>query len=205
MYLYLQQHIEEHFNLTCARGDAKILTVPLLDKIKADISSADVIIADCTGRNPNVFYELGMAHILNKPVILITSDAVEQAPADIRCFEFIRYELDDHRGFLEKLDNALRNILAPQFKEYYQVAVELFQKFCAENALMIAPVAEPEFVKAASSKLRMTPLPALDDKRAVAMFTLPTLLPPEFVDVSIMVKIQEWIQKLFGPGGASGP
>jgi hypothetical protein len=83
-------------------NDARVFTLP-----RPHISSADVIIADCTGRNPNVFYELGMAHILNKPVILITSDAVKQAPTDIRCFEFIRYELDDHRGFLEKLDNSL--------------------------------------------------------------------------------------------------
>jgi hypothetical protein len=34
------------------------------------IYSSSIIIADCTGRNPNVFYELGIAHTLGKPVIL---------------------------------------------------------------------------------------------------------------------------------------
>ena len=67
------------------------MTAPILDKIGRLISQADVVIADCSGRNPNVFYELGMAHALGKPVVLITSDAVEQAPTDIRAFEFISY------------------------------------------------------------------------------------------------------------------
>ena len=65
-YLYLQQHIEAKHAVECKRGDADILTVPLLDKIRNYIEDADVIIADCSGRNPNVFYDLGMAHTLGK-------------------------------------------------------------------------------------------------------------------------------------------
>src|SRR3954452_5622402 len=81
-YLFLKRHIEEKHPVKCIRGDADILTVPLLDKIRSYIDTADVLIADCSGRNPNVFYELGMAHALGKKVILITKDAIEDAPTD---------------------------------------------------------------------------------------------------------------------------
>ena len=64
-YLYLKQHVEQKYHLICERADAQVLTIPLLDKINDSILQADVIIADCSGRNPNVFYELGIApHIL---------------------------------------------------------------------------------------------------------------------------------------------
>src|ERR1700733_6697628 len=84
MYLFMKRHIEATFpGVSCERGDDKILTRPILEKLAAYIKQADVLIADCTGRNPNVFYELGMAHALDKPVVLITSDEVQEAPTDI--------------------------------------------------------------------------------------------------------------------------
>src|SRR5215212_8595936 len=109
-YLYLRHHLQTKHNLVCERADSDVLTVPLLDKIKDYISRADIIIADCSGRNPNVFYELGIAHTLNKDVILITHDPVSEAPSDIRHYEFIHYELSNEVTFLQKLDNALENI-----------------------------------------------------------------------------------------------
>jgi hypothetical protein len=57
-YLYIKKHIEEKHNIECYRGDNNVLTIPILEKIKKDIERSDVVIADCTGRNPNVFYEL---------------------------------------------------------------------------------------------------------------------------------------------------
>jgi nucleoside 2-deoxyribosyltransferase len=94
-YLYFKRHIEETHNVRCERADSKILTVPFLDKIVEYIKQADVLIADCSGRNPNVFYELGMAHALGKKVILITGDDLKDAPADVRHFDFIKYDLSD--------------------------------------------------------------------------------------------------------------
>jgi nucleoside 2-deoxyribosyltransferase len=90
-YLYLRRHSHEKHGLRVERGDHQILTVPLLDKIRQQIAEARVLIADMTGRNPNVFYELGLAHALEKPVILLTQDASEDVPTDIRHLEFIRY------------------------------------------------------------------------------------------------------------------
>src|SRR5438876_8266953 len=81
-YLYMKQHIEQKYGIRCERADAQILTKPILDKINDYIRNADVIVADCSGRNPNVFYELGIAHAYGKKVILITRDDVREAPSD---------------------------------------------------------------------------------------------------------------------------
>src|SRR3954466_13052741 len=84
-YRQLKARIEQKFaDVQVARGDDRVITGSVLDKIADYIRKADVLIADCSGRNPNVFYELGLAHALEKQVILITSDPIEQAPTDIR-------------------------------------------------------------------------------------------------------------------------
>lgn len=38
----------------------------ILQDIVEGIYQADIVIADLTGLNPNVFYELGLAHAMNK-------------------------------------------------------------------------------------------------------------------------------------------
>jgi nucleoside 2-deoxyribosyltransferase len=75
--------------------------------VRDQIVRADVILGDVSGANPNVLYEIGFAHAYNKPVIFLTQDDPKDVPVDIRQFEFIRYDLSDHVGFLSKLDNAV--------------------------------------------------------------------------------------------------
>jgi hypothetical protein len=52
---------------------------------------AKLLIADLTGKNPNVFYELGLAHALGKPVILI-SESLTDIPFDLRALRIIIYD-----------------------------------------------------------------------------------------------------------------
>jgi nucleoside 2-deoxyribosyltransferase len=71
--------------------------------------SASLTVADCTGRNPNVFYEIGLAHALGKPVILITQNS-EDIPFDVTHIRYIQYEFTP-RGmerFEQKLIDAVR-------------------------------------------------------------------------------------------------
>src|SRR4051812_43366777 len=44
---------------------------------------ADLLLADLTSRNGNVFYELGLAHAIGKPVVLV-SESIEDVPFDLR-------------------------------------------------------------------------------------------------------------------------
>jgi hypothetical protein len=54
------------------------------------IDRSRVVICDCTGRNPNVFYEAGIAHTLGREVILITQ-ADHDIPFDLRHLRYVRY------------------------------------------------------------------------------------------------------------------
>lgn len=72
------------------RVDEQIFHESILQRIYNQISKADVIIADMTGRNPNVFYEAGYAHALGKPVILLTQ-AAEDIPFDLKHYPHIVY------------------------------------------------------------------------------------------------------------------
>lgn len=53
-YLYLRKHVEEKHGVRCERADDQVLSIPILEKIQGSIQNADVIIADCSGRNANV-------------------------------------------------------------------------------------------------------------------------------------------------------
>ena len=52
---------------------------------------ADVVLADLTNKNPNVFYELGLAHAITKPAVLITA-SMEDVPFDLRSLRVIEFD-----------------------------------------------------------------------------------------------------------------
>ena len=65
-----------------------------------------VLIADCTERNPNVFYEIGIAHTLGKQVILIARSD-DDIPFDLRPIRYINYKytprgMSEFEGNLQK-------------------------------------------------------------------------------------------------------
>ena len=73
------------------------------------INNADIIICDCTGKNPNVFYELGLAHAIGKNVICITQNT-EDIPFDIKHIRYIKYEYNP-RG-MTKFEKTLGQYIA---------------------------------------------------------------------------------------------
>ena len=76
----------------------------LMEDVWRGIYQSRIIIADLTGRNPNVYYELGLAHTLGKRVILLTQD-VNDIPADLKRYRFVTYQ-DNVDGF-DQLDKGL--------------------------------------------------------------------------------------------------
>lgn len=73
----------------------------IMEQVWQGIRGADAVVADITGRNPNVFYEIGLAHALGKEVILISQEPT--APFDIRSSRLVTYNLGD----LESLKTML--------------------------------------------------------------------------------------------------
>jgi nucleoside 2-deoxyribosyltransferase len=64
----------EEVGIYCERVDETHVLGPIYDKIVNAITKADIIIADLTGRNPNVYYETGFAHAQNKVTIHLCKD-----------------------------------------------------------------------------------------------------------------------------------
>lgn len=62
----------------------------IVERIYNQIAKADLIVADMTGRNPNVFYEVGYAHALGKSVVLLTQRS-EDIPFDLKHYPHIVY------------------------------------------------------------------------------------------------------------------
>lgn len=73
----------------------------ILQRIYNQVAKADLIVADMSGRNPNVFYEVGYAHALGKRVILLTKTA-EDIPFDLKDHPHIVYE-----GSIQRLRDEL--------------------------------------------------------------------------------------------------
>ena len=73
------------------RVDEQVFQESMLQRIYNQIAKADIIVADMTGRNANVFYEVGYAHALGKVVILLTQNA-EHIPFDLKHYSHIVYQ-----------------------------------------------------------------------------------------------------------------
>jgi hypothetical protein len=81
----------------------------VIDQMWRSISDAKVLIAELTTKNPNVFYELGLAHALRKPVILISSTD-DDVPFDLRHLRYIKYDQSDPFWGPKLIDKIADNI-----------------------------------------------------------------------------------------------
>lgn len=78
-------------SLVVKRGDDFFMNNVIILDIWSGLIGSRLVIADTTGRNTNVFYELGIAHTLGKPTIIITQDG-NDIPFDLAQFRFVIYE-----------------------------------------------------------------------------------------------------------------
>ena len=77
-----------------------------MEDVWKGIFQAKVVIADLTSRNPNVYYELGIAHTLGKRFILLAQN-IDDIPFDLRHYRCILYT-DDVDGFEQLTQNLAR-------------------------------------------------------------------------------------------------
>jgi len=77
--------------LDAHRADDLFRPSTIVNDIWAYTRRAKLLLADLSGRNPNVFYELGLAHALAKPVILVAA-SMEEIPFDLRALRIIIYD-----------------------------------------------------------------------------------------------------------------
>lgn len=99
----------ENAGLEPLRADDIFTTGAVLEKILRHIAEAEVVVADLTGKNANVFYETGIAHTVKNNVVLL-AQVIEDIPVDLRPFEYIVYRPDPNG--LRSLSEDLRDVIA---------------------------------------------------------------------------------------------
>ena len=87
----IQETVEKDLKMKCHRADSIYDPRPIMTTILEMIQKAEIIIADLTGRNPNVFYELGIAHSRKDNIIIITQNR-DDVPFDLKHLRYILYE-----------------------------------------------------------------------------------------------------------------
>jgi hypothetical protein len=102
----------EKAGLKAVRADDDIFgTGKIIDQIWSGINAATVLIAELTSRNPNVYYELGLAHALKKPVVLVCSNE-QDVPFDLKHIRVIYYDMHDPFWGTKLIEKVAENILS---------------------------------------------------------------------------------------------
>jgi nucleoside 2-deoxyribosyltransferase len=86
-------------NTECQRGDDVFGSNVIMEDILKSIKEAGIVVADLTGRNANVFYEVGLCHALGKKVLLL-AQSIDDVPFDLRHRRVLLYENTFHGGAL---------------------------------------------------------------------------------------------------------
>lgn len=93
------------------RADDLFRPSTIINDIWEFTKNADIILAVLTGRNPNVLYELGLAHAIGKPAILVT-ETMDDVPFDLRSLRIIEYDKN-----VPDWGDALKNSIEQSIKE----------------------------------------------------------------------------------------
>lgn len=133
IYRFAIKPAAEASGYRCQRADDLALPGPILTEIISHISRADLVIVELSDPNPNVFYELGIAHSLAKPVIVLARD-IDRIPFDIRHYRVLIY------GHLRDLQQELMHVI----------------RVIDESPSVMSPVSEalPELDRVPRSQLR---------------------------------------------------
>jgi hypothetical protein len=107
------------FNLVCRRADDIKSNKAIIQDIWKSICEARLIIADLSGLNPNVMYELGVAHTVGKETVLIYQRGADlKFPFDLAHIRWIEYNNDALGGkkLEHELSDTLRQVLTPMIR-----------------------------------------------------------------------------------------
>lgn len=108
------------------RVDEQLYSEGMLSRIYSQIDQADLIITDMTGRNPNVFYEVGYAHAKNKLCLHLTQDTTD-IPFDLQhqrhivyggSIQSLREQLEENFEWAKKeIENYRKSLIRLQVRD----------------------------------------------------------------------------------------
>ena len=91
MYEMLKNEFYDGYEFTNAGDEGNQQNI--MSDIIAPIYNSDIVIADLSNLNPNVMYELGIAHSFNKKTIIITKDDLSSLPFDLKQYRAKNYSV----------------------------------------------------------------------------------------------------------------
>jgi hypothetical protein len=102
VYILGIREVSEKLGFTVDRADDIEHNGNILDLVEQRIRQADVVIADMSTRNPNVFYEIGYARAIGRPTVLLCRNT-DEVPFDLQSINYVKYGgIVDLRERLEK-------------------------------------------------------------------------------------------------------
>jgi hypothetical protein len=116
-------------------------------RICINIRKAKFCIVDTTGRNPNVFYELGFAHGITKTKTIILTQDISDAPFDIREMGHIIYSEKELPKLRRSLTKAIIELLKEQENDDKELSISR-QNDLEEKAInKIIESIKPELIR----------------------------------------------------------
>lgn len=106
----------------------------IMSNILDGIAKSEIVIVDITGNNPNVFYELGIAHSLRtrQAIIIITQDEdVSKSPFDIRHWSILQYDTKNLPLFRVNLNKKIRD--CRNFVDYDEYIFGLLKSYAFDG------------------------------------------------------------------------
>jgi len=101
----------EKAGLEPSRADEAPVTDDMIRSVAQSIFGARILIADVTGSNPNVMYELGLAQAIGKRVVVVCQH-VGKIPRDLQGYRVLEYSADDIGKFKRDLETTILEALA---------------------------------------------------------------------------------------------
>jgi hypothetical protein len=107
----------ERAGYEAVRADSELAAGNILKGIVQEIMSARLLVVDLTAHNPNVFYELGLAHGLGLPALLLTQ-SLQSLPFDLKGYRVIEYstQFDRVSELTTRLESVARQHLAGELQ-----------------------------------------------------------------------------------------
>jgi hypothetical protein len=84
----------EEFGFSALRADQEARAGIITTHVIQRLVNSELVVADLTGRNPNVFYELAVRHVTRKPLIQIIRED-EDIPFDVQSMRTVKFQLAD--------------------------------------------------------------------------------------------------------------
>lgn len=96
----------DELGFSCRRAKEVVGGGHVMTDVLRDLATAEVVIADLTGKNANVFYELGIAHtVKHAGSVLLITQTEEDVPFDVQHYRYIQYGSEPEK--LKLLQDAL--------------------------------------------------------------------------------------------------